>query len=173
MDAGGSTRPQLTIIEQGIAGPTTAGPAGGRGMTDGRQPDALAVLDRLVRAQNGHDVDAMLVCFDPGYRSEQPIHPARAFTGSAQVRTNWSALFAGIRDFRSELLRTAVDGDTVWAESRWSGTKADGSPFEEMVVMILGISDGRITWARFYADEVERNDADIDETVRQMVGGGR
>ena len=141
-------------------------------MTNGRQPDTLAVLDRLVRAQNRHDIEAMLDCFDPGYRSEQPIHPARAFTGSAQVRKNWSAVFNGIRDFRSEVLRTAVDGDTVWAESRWSGTKSDGSPFEEMVVTILGISDGRITWARLYADEVEQNDADIDGTVRQMVGGG-
>ena len=141
-------------------------------MKNARQPDPLAVLERLVRAQNEHDVDAMLDCFDPAYRSEQPIHPARAFTGSSQVRKNWCALLTGIRDFRSELLRTAVDGDTAWSEARWSGTKADGSPFEEMIVTIFGVSDGRISWGRLYGDEVDREGADIDVTVDHMVGGG-
>lgn len=140
-------------------------------MTNARQPDPLAVLERLVRAQNAHDVDAMLDCFDPAYRSEQPIHPARAFTGSSQVRNNWSALLTGIRDFHADLIRTAVDGDTVWSEARWSGTKADGSTYDEMIVTIFGVSDGRIAWGRLYGDEVEREGADIDETVGRIVGG--
>jgi ketosteroid isomerase-like protein len=135
--------------------------------------DPMEVFHRLVKAQNAHDLGAMLECFDPAYRSEQPVHPARAFTGSDQVRKNWSALLAAIRDFRSEVLRTAVDGDTVWSEARWTGTKADGSPFEEMVVTIFGIRDGRIAWGRLYGDEVERPGADIDETVRRMAGTER
>jgi ketosteroid isomerase-like protein len=132
--------------------------------------EPMEVFDRVVEAQNAHDLAAMLECFDPAYRSEQPVHPARAFTGSDQVRKNWSALLAAIQDFRSDVLRTAVQGDTVWSEARWSGTKADGSPFEEMIVTIFGIRDGRIAWARLYGDEVERTGADIDETVRRMAG---
>src|SRR5688572_23919292 len=104
-----------------------------------RTDDPLAVYERLVDAQNAHDLDGMLGCFDPGYRSEQPAHPARTFTGTDQVRKNWSALLAAIPDFRAEVLRTAVSGDTVWAEARWTGTKADGSLLEEMIVTIFGL----------------------------------
>jgi ketosteroid isomerase-like protein len=135
--------------------------------------EPMEVFDRVVEAQNAHDLAAMIECFDPGYRSEQPVHPARAFTGRDQVRKNWSALLAAIQDFRSDVLRTAVEGDTVWSEARWSGTKADGSPFEEMIVTIFGIRDGRIAWGRLYGDEVERAGADIDETVRRMAGTDR
>lgn len=134
--------------------------------------DALAVFERLVHAQNGHDLEAMLKCFDSGYRSEQPVHPARAFTGTDQVRKNWSALLAAIPDFRADVLRTAVNGDTVWSEAHWSGTKADGSSLDEMIVTIFGVRAGRVVWGRLYGEEVERDGADIDDTVRRMGGTG-
>jgi ketosteroid isomerase-like protein len=128
------------------------------------------VYRRLVEAQNAHDLDAMLGCFDPGYRSEQPAHPARAFTGIEQVRKNWVAMLTAVPDFSVEVLRIASTPDTVWAEARWSGTKADGTPLEEMIVMILGVEEGRIVWARLYGEEVERDGPDIDETVRRLAG---
>ncbi|MEK6191569.1 MAG: nuclear transport factor 2 family protein [Chloroflexota bacterium] len=134
--------------------------------------DPLAVFERLVQAQNAHDLEAMLACFDPGYRSEQPAHPARTFTGTDQVRKNWAALLTAIRDFRADVLRTAVKGDTLWAEAHWSGTKADGSPLHEMIVTIFGLRDGRIVWGRLYGEEVEREGSDIDETVRRISGTG-
>ena len=141
---------------------------------DTRMPeDPLAVYARLVDAQNAHDLDAMLECFDPAYKSEQPPHPARSFTGTDQVRKNWSALLAAVPDFRADVLRTAATADTVWAESRWSGTKADGSPLEEMIVIILGVAGGRIVWGRLYGEEVERDGPDIDETVRIIAGTQR
>jgi ketosteroid isomerase-like protein len=132
----------------------------------------LAVFERLVRAQNAHDLEAMLECFDADYRSEQPIHPSRTFTGRDQVRKNWSALLTAITDFRAEVLRTAVDGETVWSEAHWSGTKADGSQLDEMIVTIFGVRDGHIAWGRLYGEEVEREGADIDETVRRVAGTG-
>ena len=135
-----------------------------------RTDDPLAVYERLVDAQNAHDLDAMLECFDLAYRSEQPAHPARTFTGTDQVRKNWSTLLAAIPDFRAEVLRTAVSGDTVWAEARWTGTKADGSPLEEMIVTIFGLREGRIIWGRLYGEEVEQDGPDIDETVRHIAG---
>ena len=36
-----------------------------------------AVIERLREAMNRHDPDAMVECFDPDYRSEQPAHPNR------------------------------------------------------------------------------------------------
>jgi ketosteroid isomerase-like protein len=55
-------------------------------------------------------------------------------------------------------------------EIHWTGTKADGTPFEERGVIIMGIDDDRITWGRLYAVEVEREGADIDTVVRRMAG---
>ncbi len=132
--------------------------------------DPRAVMDRLTAAQNAHDLEGMLACFHEDYLSEQPLFPSRTFHGSAQVRANWSALLEGIPDLHAEILRSAVDGDTVFVEIHWTGTKADGAPLEERGVLIFGTCDDRITWGRLYVDEVEREGAGIDAVVRRMAG---
>lgn len=106
--------------------------------------DPRAVIDRLTAAQNAHDLEAMLACFHEDYHSEQPLFPARTFQGIQQVRANWSALFEGVPDFEAEISRSAVDGDTVFVEIHWTGTKADGTPLDERGVIIIGIRDDRI-----------------------------
>jgi hypothetical protein len=72
-------------------------------MSGTEQNQGGAVSERLVQAMNAHDLDAQVACFREDYRSEQPAHPARTFTGREQVRQNWSKLFASIPDFRAEL----------------------------------------------------------------------
>src|SRR3954454_1970100 len=124
--------------------------------------DPRALIERLTAAQNAHDVDRMLACFHDDYRSEQPLFPARTFQGSDQVRANWSALLEAIPDFHSEVLRSAVDGDIVFDEVHWTGTKADGTPLDERGVIVMGIHDGRIAWGRLYVDEVEHEGPGID-----------
>jgi ketosteroid isomerase-like protein len=128
------------------------------------------VIERLTAAQNAHDLEAMLACVHDDYRSEQPLFPSRAFRGIDQVRANWSALLDAIPDFHSETLRSAVEGDTVFAEVRWTGTKADGTPLDERGVLIMGMRDDRIAWGRLYVDEVEAEGAGIDAAVRQIAG---
>ena len=132
--------------------------------------DPRDVIDRLTAAQNAHDLEAMLVCFHEDYRSEQPMFPARTFQGIDQVRKNWSALLASIADLHAEIVRSAVNGDTVFVEIHWTGTKADGIPFEERGVIIMGIREDRIAWGRLYADEVQRDGRDIDAVVGRMAG---
>jgi ketosteroid isomerase-like protein len=134
------------------------------------QDHAGAVSERLAQAMNAHHLEAQLACFHDDYRSEQPAHPARTFTGRAQVRQNWSELFESIPDFQAELLRLAVVGNEEWAEWIWQGTKEDGTPLEERGVSIFGIRDGRIAWAHLYLEETEREGAGIAETVRRMTG---
>ncbi len=132
--------------------------------------DPRAVIDRLTAAQNAHDVDAMLACFDERYQSEQPLFPARSFQGIDQVRANWSALLEAVPDFRAEAVRSAVEGDVVFVEIHWTGTKANATPLDERGVVILGIDDDRIAWARLYVDEVNSEGTGIDAVVRRMAG---
>ena len=139
-------------------------------MSGNEQDHAGAVSERLRQAMNAHDLEAHVGCFRDDYRSEQPVHPARTFTGREQVRENWSKLYDSIPDFRAELLRLAVMDSTEWAEWTWRGTKEDGTPLEERGVTIVGIRDGLIAWGRLYLEETEREGADIDETVRGMAG---
>ncbi|HVD56126.1 MAG TPA: nuclear transport factor 2 family protein [Thermoleophilaceae bacterium] len=132
--------------------------------------DPRGVVERLTAAQNAHDLEGMLACFHEDYRSEQPMYPARTFRGIDQVRSNWSQLLQNIPDFHSEIIRSAVDSDTVFVEVHWTGTKADGAPFEERGVLIMGVRENRIAWGRLYAEEVQREGADIDAVVRRMAG---
>jgi ketosteroid isomerase-like protein len=139
-------------------------------MSGAVQDHARAVSERLAQAMNAHHLEAQLACFHDNYRSEQPAHPARTFTGRDQVRQNWSKLFESIPDFQAEILRVAVVGNEEWAEWIWQGTKEDGTPLEERGVSIFGIRDGRIAWARLYLEETEREGAAITETVRRITG---
>lgn len=131
--------------------------------------DPLSAVKRLFAAQNAGDVDGMVACFATDYRSEQPAHPARAFLGAEQVRKNWSLLLDSITGFRTELLDAAVTGDRAWVEFRWTGTRADGSAFEEVGVGIFSVLEGRIASARLYAGEVERASS-IHDAVARMAG---
>lgn len=128
------------------------------------------VLVRLHEAMNQHDLEAFLACFDPQYRSEQPAHPDRAFGGVEQVRKNWSTVFSGIPDFRADLLRSCTDGEAIWAEWEWQGTKVDGSPVLLRGVTIFGIQNDRLRWGRLYMEPIEAAGAGIDAAMQRMAG---
>ena len=127
-----------------------------------------AVLGHLHSAMNQHDLEAMLQCFHPDYRSEQPAHPNRGFGGKEQVRKNWSAIFESFPDFEADLLRHTVDGGTVWSEWHWTATGLN------MVgVTLLGVEEDRIVWGRLYMEPIEEDSENIDEAVKRMTAGGR
>ena len=60
-------------------------------MAVARTPAEL--LQQLLAAMAGHDVEALIDCFAADYASEQPIHPARRFKGRDQARLNWAGMF--------------------------------------------------------------------------------
>ena len=129
------------------------------------------VAQRLCAAMNAHDIDAFAACFAEDYDSEQPAHPARAFRGRAQARANWAAIFAGVPDFRAELVRADTAGDGVeWSEWRWHGTHDDGSALEMAGVVVGGVRDGELAWARLYVEPVEAEGEQIEAVVRTMAG---
>ncbi len=129
----------------------------------------IAALERLHDALNRHDLAAFVACFAPDYRSEQPAHPDRAFTGSEQVRTNWATFFAAVPDLRAELLRSTEQGEVVWAEWHWRGTRRDGTPLDMRGVTLFGVRDDRIVWGRLYMEETDMAGGDIDATMRILT----
>jgi ketosteroid isomerase-like protein len=134
-------------------------------------PHPPTVIERLFQAQNQHDLEAFLACIDPDYQSEQPCHPDRAFGSRDQVRKNWSNIFTNVLDFRSELLGSVTQGDQVWTEWRWYGTRIDGTRFEMRGVTIFGVQDDRIQSGRLYMEPVDEQGTGIDDSVKEMTHG--
>jgi ketosteroid isomerase-like protein len=126
------------------------------------------VLYQVHEAQNRHDLDAFVGCFSPDFDAEQPVHPGVEFAGREQVRKNWSLLFAHVPDFRSELLSSAMDGDTVWAEWRWYGNQSNGKPHDTRGVMIFQVQGGLIVHAKLYMEPVQAQGSGIEAQL-----GGR
>ena len=127
-------------------------PAPTRGRDAATEPTEK-VIRRLVKAWNGHDLEAFLACFHSDYASTQPLFPERSFRGRDNVRERWSANFATMPDFRADLIALAVDGDTAWTEWHWHGTRPDGSRRDERGVVIYEIRDDVIASGRLYMSE--------------------
>jgi ketosteroid isomerase-like protein len=125
----------------------------------------------MVAAAGRHDLDAMVAQFADDYENITPNHPDRSFTGSAQVRTNWEALFAGIPDLALTVhaATTAPDG-TLWMEWSNAGTRRDGVPVHMAGVAIFTLRSDSIAAVRFYLEPVERASGDVDAAVRTVVG---
>jgi ketosteroid isomerase-like protein len=139
--------------------------------TTSEQGQLAAVIDRLVRATNDHDLDALVGCFAEDYVNETPAHPTRGFRGRDQVRRNWEQIFAFVPDLRAEV-RRVVDGDSAWTEWEMTGTRRDGTAHRMRGVIIFGVHDGAVDKARFYLEPVEEVAGTVDDAVRDQVVRG-
>lgn len=137
--------------------------------TDLAGQDPAAMVDRLERATNSRDLEALVACFSPDYRNETPAHPERGFVGRDQVRRNWEQIFGSVPDLTAEVVRCVVDGDTVWTEWEHRGTRPDGSPHHMRGVVIFGVAVGLASWARFYLEPVQEGGGDVGAAVRRQV----
>ena len=127
-------------------------------------------MERLLRATNTHDLDALASCFAADYRNQTPVHPARGFVGREQVRRNWRQIFDAVPDVTAEVVWTA-DGHTVWSEWEMRGTRPDGSPhlMRGVVIFELDADGNTATSARFYLEPVDADPAGVDEAVGRQV----
>jgi ketosteroid isomerase-like protein len=135
----------------------------------GEMIESPTVLARLEGATNAHDLNALVACFALDYRNDTPAHPERSFTGREQVRRNWEQIFAFIPDLTATVLRSAVNGDEVWSEWEQRGTRPDGSAHVMRGVVIFGVGDGLLTWARFFLEPVQQGGENVDAAVRRQV----
>ena len=124
--------------------------------------------ERLRDATNAHDAERLAALFAEDYRSASPVHPGRAFVGSAQVLANWSSVFEGVPDFTSELLSSSVDGDTEWGEWDWRGRHTDGSSFAMRGVIIVVVRDDLVAEAHLYMEPVDVDGGDIGAAVQEL-----
>jgi len=131
----------------------------------------LSVVTRLRDAMNEHDLEALVDVFDRDFVSETPAHPQRTFRGADQVRRNWEQIFAGVPDLKAELLDAVVEGDTVWSEWDWHGTRRDGAPHRMRGVTIQRVRDARAVSVRFYMEPVDEGGPAAGEAVRRIVTG--
>src|SRR6476619_3272153 len=129
----------------------------------------LSLVTRLRDAMNEHDLEALVDVFDPDFVSETPAHPQRTFRGADQVRRNWEQIFAGVPDLRADLLDAVADGDTVWSEWDWSGTRRDGSAHRMRGVTILRLRGPRVSSVHFYMEPVDEAGPGPSEAVREIV----
>jgi ketosteroid isomerase-like protein len=124
-------------------------------MTDAQETSGpLAVVYRLRDAVNAHDLDALVDCFAPEFRSELPTFPDASFVGNENVRRNWGRIFSAVPDITAEVVRSASYADTVWAEWQQQGTQRDGRPHLARGIIIFTVSGGRIASNRFYVHSV-------------------
>ena len=131
--------------------------------------ESTGTIDRLVAATNAHDLEALVACFAMDYVNDTPTHPARGFRGTAQVRRNWEQIFGFVPDIKAEVVRSSVDGDVVWSEWEMRGTRRDGTAHHMSGVIVFGVRDHLIQWARFYLEPVDPGDATVDDAVRTQV----
>lgn len=118
------------------------------------QYEMPTVLQRMSDAINAHDVDALVSCFANDYKGEQPLHPESAFTVLAQVRENWTTFFAQVPDLLATLVASTIHSDLAWAEWHWQGTRTSGSALNMRGVVVAGLRNGIIAWARLYMEPV-------------------
>jgi len=126
------------------------------------------MLERLRDAMNDHAPERMAALFAEDYRSAQPVHPGREFSGRAQVLSNWSSVFEGVPDFSAELVASSVEGETEWGEWAWRGRHPDGEPFAMRGITILEVRNGLIAGGRLYMEPVDDAEGDIDAAVREL-----
>jgi len=117
--------------------------------------DPKTVVEKVRRAMNAHDLEGLLALIDTEYESEQPAHPDRAFQGREQVRKNWGAIFSRVPDLRADVLRTVVDGDTVWTEWHWHGVRGDGTKFDYRGVTLFRVWNGKLVAGRLFMEPVQ------------------
>jgi uncharacterized protein (TIGR02246 family) len=133
---------------------------------------ARALVERLVKATNDHDVDAVAACFAEDYENATPVHPARSFRGRDQVRKNWEQIFAFVPDIRADVVRVVVDGDTAWTEWEMTGTRKDGTAHQMRGVILFIAGGGVVQSARFYLEPVDEASGGVDDAVREQVVRG-
>ncbi len=131
--------------------------------------DTRAWLDRLLRATNEHDLEALTGCFAEDYENIAPVHPSRRFIGRDQVRSNWEQIFTFVPDLRAEVVAASFDGQTVWSQWTMRGTRRDGSTHDLAGVVVFDIDGDTAGTGTFFLEPVDSSEATVYDALREQV----
>jgi ketosteroid isomerase-like protein len=135
-------------------------------------------LSRLMASTNAHDIDGLVSCFSADYKLVMPNHPARDFTGTAQIRSNWTQIFRQVPDVTCSVTAVArgAEPQEWWTEWEIRGTRSDGGPHLMHGVMIMTVGPAAtdlIQANRFYVEPTEpKTGLDNDAFLARLADGG-
>ena len=111
----------------------------------------IPAVKRLIAAINAHDLDAIAGNFAEDVDTSHPAHPARAFVGRENVRTNWVMILKAFPDIRVEIVDSVTVGDTFWGEFCYIRPGAA----DLRGVIVITVRGDEIVRSRFFMEEVE------------------
>ena len=113
--------------------------------------DPKRLLERFHTALNTRDITNLVQLLQVDYEFFDPAHPERNTMGLEAARTAWNGIFTRYPGFRADLLRQAIEGNTIWSEWRWAGgPQGNENGFQQVGVIIFGVEQGLLAWARTY-----------------------
>jgi ketosteroid isomerase-like protein len=112
--------------------------------------DPPKLLTRMLDAMNQHDLEAFLACFAERYRGDGPGGGNGIVRSRDDLRSEWEESLREGSDFHADLVGWAAEGDEIWAEWRWRGTRPDGTRRRERGVAIYRVEDEVLVAGRLY-----------------------
>jgi limonene-1,2-epoxide hydrolase len=107
--------------------------------------DPKRLLERIHTALNTRDITYLLACFQVDYEQVYPAEQGKDTLGVEAARSAWEGFFNSNPDLQAELIRQAIDGNTIWTEWRFRASSG-----ERAGVIVLGVEEGLIAWSRNY-----------------------
>ena len=130
------------------------------------------IVEQMRAALDAHDLDAYVDFFAEDFVGERPRHPGGDVRGRDEVRVSWAEIIGDVPDLRVEIPAAVHDGTTVWSEWRIFGTARSGALMEIRGVMIFGVRDGRVAWARTYLEPVEQAGKSLAQLIGELPPSG-
>ena len=125
--------------------------------------DNVEIMERLLAAFNGDDLEGVLATFDKDCTiiepSEVPDTPREGFRGHDGVRA-WMANLRGVGGIEFGVVSTESRGDVVFSE--WSGRglgQASEAPIAWTTFIVMHTRDGRILRVQAFLGEAEARTA--------------
>jgi ketosteroid isomerase-like protein len=134
--------------------------------------DLPPIVERMRTALDAHDLDAYIGFFREDFVGERPRHPGGEVRGRDEVRESWAEIIGDVPDMQVEVPAAVQDGDTIWSEWRIFGTARSGSLIEIRGVMIFGVREERVAWARTYLEPVEQAGKSLAELIGELPPAG-
>jgi ketosteroid isomerase-like protein len=130
------------------------------------------IVEQMRAALDAHDLDAYVDFFHEDFVGERPRHPGGDVRGRDEVRVSWAEIIGDVPDLRVEIPAAVHDGNTVWSEWRIFGTARSGALLEIRGVMIIGVRDDRVAWARTYLEPVEQAGKSLAQVIGELPPSG-